>query len=314
MRDCRVTVFHRGQTRSVGGTPEGVVELMGDRTDLERFIPSVRTAGPWDCIVDMIGGTAADALGLVEAARGRSAQVVACSTTSVYARPFAKVPPTEDAACAPTFPYGCNKLAFEQGLRAAAARGDFDLTIVRPAHTYHDSSPVVLSLGRRTSHLDRLLRGRPIVVHDDGQGQWSLAWADDVGEAFAAAVGNPRALGRTYHLAGAEWISWDNYHRALAVALGAPPPRILHIPAEKLARLLPARTEQCMRTLRFPGIYDCSAAARDLGYRPRVTVAHGFARNMAYLRDHGLIEDWSADPEYERLVNDVMQERGGARK
>lgn len=308
-RGIKVSILHRGQTKAPGGIPEGVVELTGDREDPECLRAALGTAERWDCVVDMIGIGEVNARNLAGAARGRVAQVIACSTTSVYARPFAKVPPTEEAVCAPTFPYGLNKLAFEEGLREAAAKGDFALTVVRPAHTISEGSLVVHSLGPRTTHLDRLARGRPIVVHDDGIGKWSVAWAGDVGEAIAAAAGNGSAFGRTYHLAGAEWVTWDEYHRTLAEALGAPPPRIVHVPAERLGRLLPARTQQCLRTLRFPGIYDCSAAARDLGYRGRVKLAEGFQRLVAHLRGHGLIEDWNADAEYEQLVNAMIQER-----
>lgn len=311
-RGGEVSIFHRGQTKAPGGLPKGVVELTGDREDPESLGAAFGTAGRWDCLVDMIGIGAANARNLAGAARGRVAQVIACSTTSVYARPFSKVPPTEDAACAPSFPYGLNKLAYEEGLRETAAKGDFALTVVRPAHTVSEGSPVLHSLGPRTTHLDRLAKGRPIVVHDDGSGKWSVAWAGDIGEAIAAAAGNDRAFGRTYHLAGSEWVTWDEYHRTLAGALGATPPRIVHVPAERLGQLLPARTQQCLRTLRYSGIYDCSAAASDLGYCPRVNLAEAFRRLVVHLRTHGMIEDWNADAEYEQLVNAMIQERAAS--
>ena len=297
-----VTIFHRGSTMPLGGLPANVRQLIGDRSDTPGFINTLRENGPWDCVIDMIGGTQADAMAFAQAVSGRTQQVIACSTTSVYGRPFASVPVREDAACAPSFPYGQNKLAYEQQLRQAAAENRFALSIIRPGHTYDRSSPIIHSLGRRTSHLDRLIKGRPIIVHDDGQGLWSMAWADDIAEAFAGAVGNKRAKGRTSHVTGADTFTWNEYHGALAAALGAPDPEIIYVPATELARLAPERTQQCLRTLRYPGVYDCSAAREDLGYSPKVGFAQGLARNVTCLRAAGHIEAWSADDEYEKLV------------
>lgn len=307
-REHAVTIFHRGSTPLVAARSGNVAELIGDRSDHPNFVAALQSKGRWDCVIDVIGGCEADAQSLVEAVRGRTSHVVVCSTTSVYARPFERVPVTEDALCAPTFPYGQNKLAYEGRLRALAGGGDFALTIMRPAHTYGEASRVVHSLGNRTTHLDRIARGRPVIIHDDGQGLWSCAWTDDVASAFVTAVGNPRCFGKTYHLAGPEKFTWDRYHQTLAIALGAPPPAILHVPAETLARLAPDRTAQCLRTLRFPGNYDCSAAVRDLDYRPRVTLAEGFVRNVKHLRANGLIESWENDSEYEDLVNKINRE------
>jgi len=298
-RGAGVTIFHRGKTPREANSAIG--EILGDRSDHAGFVERVRAAGHWDCVIDMIVGVPADAESLIAAAPG--AHLICCSTTTVYGRPFLRVPVVEEGAkLAPPSPYGDNKLACERILRAAELRGECAVTILRPAHIYNERSLMLHSLGNRTSHLDRLRAGRPIVVHDDGQGLWSSLWADDGGAAIAAAAFAPAARGRTYHLAGVEPFTWDAYHRMLASALGGPKPEIVHIPAETLAQLAPNRTLQCLRTLRYPGVYDCSAAARDLGFQPLVSAADGLARNALYLMENGLIEPWTEDEEYEQVV------------
>lgn len=301
LRGDEVTVFHRGTSELPKGSP--MHEILGDRANGREFVRTAREQGPWDAIVDMIGGTREDAEHLVSAARGVTRHVLFCSTTSVYRRPFPVVPVTEDnVICGSDFPYGANKLAAEAVLRDAARRGDFALTILRPGHTYNERSLIVHSLGNRTSHLDRLRHGRPVVVHDDGCGLWSCVWADDVAAAIVAAVGNVHAMGKSYHLTGKEWFSWNDYHCVLAEALGVLRPKILPIPVEELVVLAPNRTAQCLRTLRFPGVYDCSAAAADLGFAPQTSMAEGLARNVAWLQEQGRIEFWQADVEYEEIV------------
>lgn len=301
-RGAEVTIFHR----TVSGSDGRVRELAGDRADHAGFVRAVRETGPWDCVVEMIGGVPADALSLIEAARGMVPHVIFCSTTTVYGRPFLRVPVKEEGALlAPPSPYGEGKLACETLLREAEERGEVAVTIVRPAHIYNERSLVLHSLGNRTSHLDRIRAGRPIVVHDDGAGLWSSLWAEDAAAAVAAAVFAPEARGRTYHLAGAEPFSWNWYHAHLAEILGVPLPEVCFVPVETLACLAPGRTLQLQRTLRFPGVYDCSAAKRDLGFHPTVPPADGFRRNVRYLVENGLIEPWGDDAEYEEIVEKV---------
>lgn len=303
-RGAEVTIFHRGSTPCAEKPVIG--EILGDRSDHAGFVERVRGAAPWDCVIDMIGGAPADAESLIAAARG--AHVIFCSTTTVYGRPFLRVPVIEEGAkLAPPSPYGENKLACERILREAGSRGECPVTIVRPAHIYNERSLMLHSLGNRTSHLDRIRAGRPIVVHDDGQGLWASLWADDGGAAIAAAAFAPAARGQTYHLAGSEPFTWDAYHRLLASALGAPAPEIVHVPSETLAQLAPKRSLQCLRTLRYPGVYDCSAAVRDLGFEPQVSAADGLARNARYLAENQLIEPWTADDEYEQVLSRFAQ-------
>ncbi len=306
-RGADVTIFHRKPLAD----PGDVRELTGDRSDYGGFIDSVRAAGPWDCVVEMIGGVPDDAESLIEAARGMSPQVIFCSTTTVYGRPFVRVPVREeDALLAPPSPYGEGKLACEQSLRAAEAAGAFAVTIIRPAHIYDERSLMLHSLGNRTSHLDRIREGRPILVHDDGTGLWSSLWTADAADAMAAAVYAPAARGKTYHLAGSQTYTWNDYHALLARALGAPGPRILHIPAGRLAELAPVRALQCLRTLRYPGVYDCSEAERDLDFRPKVPSSEGLVRNVRAIMQRNGIESWTADEEYEQIVQRVLAGSG----
>ena len=306
-RGAEVTIFHR--------TPSGrsgpVRELIGDRTDYPAYVDAVRSAGPWDCVVEMIGSVPGDAESLIAAARGIAPHVIFCSTTTVYGRPFARVPVREEGALlAPPSPYGEGKLACERLLRAAEADGDFAVTIMRPAHIYNERSLMLHSLGNRTSHLDRILQGRPIIVHDDGTGLWSSLWAADAAAAMAASVYAPAARGKTYHLAGSEIYSWNAYHALLASALGVPLPKILHVPAETLAQLAPVRSLQCLRTLRYPGVYDCSEAERDLDFRPKVPSSEGLVRNVHAITERNGIESWTADEEYEQIVQSALTGNG----
>jgi nucleoside-diphosphate-sugar epimerase len=300
-RGDALTLFNRGQTepRYCGD----VTVLVGDRTDRTRFVRQLREAEPWDCVIDMICSDPEDAAALRRAARGRARQVVFCSTTNVYPKPADAYPVREDHRLGAAYRNGIDKAACERLHREAEAEGEYELTVIRPGHTYGETGGVLHSLGQTTSYLDRLRRGRPIIVHGDGQGLWSALHADDVASIFAAAAGSDRACGRTYNACGEEWMTWDQYHEKVAEAMGAPEPQIVHIPIDVLERLAPQRADHPRRSLQYPGIYDMTAARRDLGFRQRIRFVDGIRRVIRWLRRDDAIEPWDSDKEYEMILN-----------
>ncbi len=117
-------------------------------------------------------------------------------------------PIREDAPLGGASVYGRRKAECERQLMAAHTRGDLPITIIRPAHTYGEGGGFIYSLGRGPGYLDRIRKGKPIVVHGDGSSLWATAHIDDVGHAFVQAVANPKTLGRGYHVTGEEPMTW----------------------------------------------------------------------------------------------------------
>ena len=280
----------------------GVGLLQADRADRAPFERTVGESCPWDCVIDMICSDPADASSLARACRGRVGQLIFCSTTNVYPKPADRYPVTEDHRLGAAFKNGIDKTRCEEIHREAERDGAFGVTIVRPGHTYGETGAVLHSLGNTTSYLDRIRHGRPIVVHGDGQGLWSALHAEDVGRVFAAAAGNPLALGKTYNATGEEWMTWAQYNARVAAALDAPPPPLVAIPTDVLVAIAPGRAAQAARSFQYPGIYDMSAARRDLGFRQTVPFTDGVRRTIEWIETHEGIAAWSSDPEYDRII------------
>ena len=304
-RGHHVTLFNRGRTASRLPASTGeVVQVTGDRTLHAEFEARVRDLAPFDCVVDMVCFTPADAQSLVRAFDGRTAQIIFCSTANVYHLPAERYPIREADALGASGAYGARKAECEAILRGAHERGAFGVTTLRVAHAYGEGRPMLHPLGADTAFVDRLRKGKPVVVHGDGQGLWAACHVDDTARAFAGAAGNGDALGRCYNVAGTEWLTWDRYMQLFAAAAGAPPPRIVHIPAELLARAVPAVGQRCVDSYQHPKIFDTSAAQRDLGFTPRVPFLEGVRRTIGWLEAHGQIEDSDAPAHgwYERLI------------
>ena len=296
-----VTLVNRGQRPNPFGSRVRVVTA--DRADIPAFEATVRRAGTFDAVVDMIGFHPEEVEATARTFAGRCAQYVFCSTVDVYQRPSPTYPYREGDARMALSPYGRNKIACEQVLERAHADGAFMVTLLRPAHTYDDTGFIHHALGRSTSLLNRMRRGKPVIVHGDGQSLWVAAHADDVAAGFVGAIGNARACGRTYNLAGEEWLTWDAYHRLVADVLGAPPPDLVHIPTDLLVRIAPRAGATCAANFRYPNIHDVTAAQADLGYRYTIPVRRGFAAVVAHLDAHGGITDADTEPWYDAIID-----------
>jgi len=308
-RGGEVTVYNRGKRSP--HLQDGVHQILGDRTDYAGFEATMRAREPFDVVIDMICYQPEEARSLSRAFAGRIGHLIVCSTIDVYAKPAGRYPIMEaEPHRPPPWDYARKKAILEGLLQEAHQRGDFPVTIIRPAHTYHDGGTLLHSLGGRTTYLDRLRKGKPIVVHGDGSSLWGSCHAEDVARAFAEGAGNPVTFGKTYHTTGEEWMSWNRIHATAAEALGAPPPTLVHIPTDLLARVA-KRAFISEVNFQYNNIFDNRAAHQDLNFRYTIPFAEGAGRVVAWLDAQDKIENSDNDPYDDRVI--AAWERHSAR-
>lgn len=294
-----VTHYNRGRRKPVQG-PGLVRQIVGDRTQYEQFERQMVEAGQWDCVIDMIGYKAPDVQSDIRALAGRTRQLIFCSTVDVYTKPATRLPYREDEPQSGIGSYAINKVACEAVLMDAHRRGLLAVTIIRPAMTYARGQGIQSSFGGRAM-FGRLRQGKEIIVHGDGMSLWVTCHADDVGHAFVMAADNDRTFGRSYHVTGDEWMTWNQYYQTVAQAIGGPPPRMVHIPSDLLARVAPKQAGICAGNFMFNNIFDNSAARVDLGFRYRVTWLEGVKRDQEWMSAHNK-QDPPDDPFYDRVL------------
>lgn len=306
-----VTVYNRGQ-RDVP-LPKAAIKLTGDRYEAKGFVRDMQAAGEFDCVVDMIAYTAADATSLIQAFSGRTAHLIVCSTTDVYQKPAARYPYTEQAHLGGIGDYAQGKLACERMLLAAHSEHALPVTIIRPAHTYgiggQHRGHVVHSMGKGTAFLDRLRRGKPIIVHGDGSSLWASCHLEDVARAFVGGVENAATVGRVYHATGTECITWDQYHHVIAAAMDAPTPRLVHIPTDILKTIAPNRAALVAGNFQFNNVFDNTAAQRDLGFQQTVPLLNGMREAIRWVESTYGFESSDTDPVYDRLIETWLKMR-----
>ncbi len=277
--------------------------VQGDRTDFARFEEQLAALGPLDCVIDMVCFDLAEAESAIRACRGRVGQYIFCSSVTVYDKVGAGYPLAEDAPREkPVGDYAAKKARCEDLFLEAHRRGDLPVTILRPGSTYSEGYGIIHTFGGATTYLDRLRKGKPIVVPGDGQSLWVVCHAEDVARGFIGARGNQATLGRAYNVTGEEWMTWDHYHRTVADAVGAPEPALVHIPTDLLEAVAPERARLAVLDLQYTNIFDTTAARRDLNFRYTIPFAEGARHVVAWLDAHGRIADSDADPFDDQVI------------
>ena len=279
LRDAhQVTVLNRG--RQPSRLPAGVRALVADRKDhaaLRKALGGER----FDAVVDV---TYAPTLGEdVEAlldAPAAVGHVLFVSTGRVYdhARP---IPFDEDTPRTLYWgEYAKNKIAGEDVLLQRHRERGWPVTIVRPTHVYGPLN----TRNNETFVFDRLVRGRPVLVPDDGAWLRQFGHVEDLADAMAAMLGVPAAFGRAYNVTGEEAITQVGFVELIADVVKRP------------LTLVHAPTPAGGKAVAFGQnlVYDCHAVyttARvraELGVLPRYTLAAGLAQTFDWYQREGL--------------------------
>jgi len=193
----------------------------------------------FDVVVDWIAYTPDDIERDLALFCGRVKQYVFISSASAYQKPPAHYLITESTPLHnPYWEYARNKIACEERLTRAYREEGFPMTIVRPSLTYDPNFPIAIGGWGCYTLADRLIKGRPIIVHGDGSSLWVVTHADDFGRGFLGLLGNERALGHAFHITSDEVLTWDQIYQTIAEALGVEA-QIVHIPSDLIARVAP---------------------------------------------------------------------------
>lgn len=232
-RGMEVVLYNRGE--SSRAVPEGVRRLHGDIRDPEM---TRRMLDGWsfDVVVDWIGYQPEHVQTDRQLFRDRTDQYVFISSASVYQTPPATLPVTESTPLDnPYWEYARAKIACEDLLVRAYREDKLPVTIVRPSHTYDETK---LPLHGGYTMVDRMRKGKPIIVPGDGTSLWTLTHHRDFAKGFVGLLGNSHAIGEAFHITSDEILTWNQIYELIARAAGTRP-RIVHIASDYIAAFDP---------------------------------------------------------------------------
>jgi nucleoside-diphosphate-sugar epimerase len=247
-----ITVINTG-TRPV---PPQYKHIKADRTDSQQFKVSLSNAS-FDIVIDFFAFIPVHLRLVYDIFFDKIQQFIFISSATVYQKPHELFPITEKTPREnPFWPYAQDKIACEKYLESVNS-SKFPVTIVRPSHTFGKTwIPSPLS-GNDFTVAARILDGKPIFVHDGGKSLWTLTASSDFAAGLAGLVGNPKALGESFHITSDEILSWNQIYDTIGEVLGKKP-LITCIPTEFLNKIYPESIGPLKGDKSENGVFDNS--------------------------------------------------------
>ena len=281
-----VTCVNRGLS---GTPPAGARVITQDRADRRVFEQRMQ-AESFDAAIDMICFTHDDAASTLRAFAGVG-HLVHCSTVCTYGIGYDWLPATEDHPLRPISAYGRQKAEADALYLAAYYQDGFPVTIIKPSTTYGPRMGLLRQVAWDLSWIDRVRKGKPILVCGDGVAIHQFLHVDDAALGFAGVLGKPHCLGQVYNLVNTGYISWADYHR-LAMRVIGREVELIGVPLhDLLARDVPA-SDICRDIFAHNLYYSSAKLMRDVPeFRPTVSLEAGMRQVLDALNRDGRIPD-----------------------
>lgn len=274
-----IELYHLNRGQSKRLAPAGTKTLRGD---IRQPGSAAAALGDlrFDCVVEWMAFTPQHVQQDIELLRGRTGQYIFISSASAYHKPPLSLPVTESTPLHnPFWEYSRDKAACEALLLQAYRQEGFPMIVVRPSHTY-DRTLLPFHGGYTT--VARMRAGKPVVVHGDGTSLWTMTHASDFAVGFVGLLGNPQALGETFHITSDEWLSWNQIYEMVGQAAGAQP-RLVHVTSEQIAALDERWGDSLLGDKAHSMIFDNSKIRRFVpDFNPVVPFWRGVQEIMAW--------------------------------
>lgn len=208
-------------------------------------------------------------LHLLELAREHGTRKIVYASTggAVYGEPQ-YLPVDEDHPINPLDPYGASKHHVEHYLSLYRANYDLDYTVLRFPNVYGPRQDPFGEAGVVAIWTNQMLAGETPVINGSGDQARDFCYVGDIARANLLAL--QAGSGGIYNLGMGVGTSINEVFALLKEATGYAGEGV-HGPA-KLGEV-------------FCIYLDASAAARDLGWQPEVSLAEGLRRTVAYFRE-----------------------------
>jgi nucleoside-diphosphate-sugar epimerase len=201
----------------------------------------------------------------------------------------------------PYWLYSQNKIACEERLVRAYHEEKFPMTIVRPSHTYDKT---LLPFDGGYTIVDRMRKGKKVVVQGDGTSLWTLTHHTDFAKGFVGLLGHSGAIGETFHITSDEWLNWNQIYEIIAQAAGTQA-RIAHIPSELIAAYDPDWGAGLLGDKACSMVFDNSKIKRLVpDFQCTIPFARGAEEIMAWYDADPARQ--KVDPEVDRLYDDLI--------
>jgi nucleoside-diphosphate-sugar epimerase len=281
-RGIRLTLLTRGSHTC--DLPEGVHTVTADIDDPTLAARALENR-TFDTVVDWVAYTPAHVERDLALFRGRTGQYIFISSASAYQKPPGHYLITESTPLAnPYWQYSRDKIACEEFLMKAYREEGFPITIVRPSLTYGETQiPLAVnSWPKSYTIVDRMRRGKKVLVPGDGSSLWVITHNSDFAKGLVGLLGHRQAIGNAFHITSDEVMCWDQFYRLTAEAAGTEA-QLVHIPSDFMAACYPDKLGSLVGDKSVSVVFDNSKIKRFVpGYCATMPFSQGIRQTIAW--------------------------------
>jgi len=287
--------------------PKTVQYVRGDRHDTSSFVQKMRDLKP-DIVFEMTCFTAADARISIEAFSGVK-QLITASTVCTYGKGFNHFPIREEDEFSPWTPYGIEKHEADCTFLDAYRTERFPVTIMKPGITYSELSGMLRCIGTEHTWIDRMMKGKPILICGEGNTIQQFLHAEDAARGFIGVMGKSKSIGQTYNVTQTGSTTWLEYYHTAMKILGRKV-ELIGVPVADLMKIDAQRFALCNEIFSHHS-YLSTQKLRCVvpEWRPRISLEKGLERVFAYMKRNHTIPNSDLVTWEDEIISAVQAKR-----
>lgn len=297
-------LLNRGQRNEF--VPEGAKHIEADIRDLDSARKALKDYS-FDVVADWVAFIPEHVKADIELFRDKTKQYIFISSASAYQKPPSHYIVTESTPLKnPYWQYSRDKIACEDILMEEYRKNNFPVTIVRPSFTYGVTMiPAALNSWQHPwSLIDRMRKGKKIIVHGDGTSLWTMTHNTDFAVGFAGLIGNVQAIGHAFHITSDEVLTWDQIYRLIGNAAGVEPD-LVHIPSDFISHYLPEAVGGLIGDKAVSVVFDNTKIKRFVpGFTARVPFSEGIKETVKWFEAHP--QRCTVDEEWDSIMDKIV--------
>ncbi len=297
-------LLNRGQHREF--VPKGAKVIKGDIRD-KKSVSQVLKGKDFDVVVDWLAFVPEDVEYDIKIFKGNVGQYIFISSASAYQKPATHWLITESTPLAnPYWQYSRDKIACEKRLMTEYHDNGFPVIIIRPSLTYGVTMipAAINSWNKPWTIVDRMRKGKKIIIHGDGTSFWTMTHNTDFAKGFIGLLGNTQAIGHAFHITSDEVLTWNQIYQAIADAAGADL-KPVYIPSDSIAKVNPDLAGTLLGDKSWCAVFDNSKIKRFVpDFAATVLFAQGIKRSIEWFEADP--ERCVVDDDYNRFMDSLI--------
>lgn len=294
--------------------PQGANVITADIND-EKAVSELVENLHFDVVADFIAFSPEHIERDIRLFSNKTKQYIFISSASAYLKPLSYYKTNESTPLHnPYWQYSRDKITCEELLMREFRKNGFPVTIVRPSHTYGEQKVPVAFYGKNGSWqvVDRIRKGKPVIIHGDGTSLWTLTHNSDFAKAFVGLMGNQLSLGEAVNITSDEALTWDKIYDCIGAALNVEVKKF-HVATDFLVGIRPDLEGTLLGDKAQCAVFDNSKIKRLVpDFVATKRFDEGVRESIEYILAHPELH--VLDEEFDRFCDKVIEVQESALK